>query len=87
MNSAMFHGMSGLDSRETGIPTMYSPDFTDAITEPFGAGVGLTVDTGRAIGKMVTGEFGKGLADLPKPYQYVPFMREQVREMNRYLRN
>ena len=51
MQSAMFHGMTGLKSEDTGIPTMYNPDFVDAVTEPFGAGVGLTVDTGRALEK------------------------------------
>ncbi len=87
MQSAMFHGMTGLKSKDTGIPTMYNPDFVDAVTEPFGAGVGLTVDTGRAIGKMVGGEVSSGLADLPKPFQYLPIFREYVRDMNRYLRN
>ena len=87
MQSAMFHGMTGLKSEDTGIPTMYNPDFVDAVTEPFGAGVGLTVDTGRALGEMVAGDFGKGLADMPKPFQYLPIFRDYVRDMNRHLRN
>ncbi len=87
MQSAMFHGMTGLKSKDTGIPTMYNPDFVDAVTEPFGAGVGLSVDTGRAIGKMVGGDVSNGLADMPKPFQYLPIFRGYVREMNRYLRN
>ena len=66
---------------------MYNPDTYDAFMEPFGAGFGLLGDYGRGLTTMATDSIPKGLAQIPFPLQYNMFIRDEVREMRRMLRN
>ena len=66
---------------------MYNPDTFDAVMEPFGAGYGLLGDYGRGITTMATESFKHGLAQIPYPLQYNMFIRDEVREFRRMLRN
>ena len=66
---------------------MYNPDTYDAFMEPFGAGFGLVGDYGRGFYTMATDSIPAGLAKIPYPLQYNMFIRDEVREMRRMLRN
>ena len=66
---------------------MYNPDTYDAFMEPFGAGFGLAGDYGRGLYTMATDSIPAGLAKIPYPLQYNMFIRDEVREMRRMLRN
>ena len=66
---------------------MYNPDTFDAFMEPFGAGIGLAGDYGRGFYTMFTDSVPHGLAQIPYPLQYNMFIRDEVREMRRMLRN
>jgi hypothetical protein len=87
MASAMYHGFTGAERDKAIIKPLYNPDTFDSFMEPFGAGAGLVGDIGRGAYTMATDSVPHGLAKMPMPLQYIPFWREDVRQMKMWLRN
>tara|TARA_R110000787_G_scaffold17974_3_gene55507 strand:- start:210 stop:4271 length:4062 start_codon:yes stop_codon:yes gene_type:complete len=85
MNLHMYKGFGGKDMENS--LALYDPDIYDAIMEPFGAGYGYVGDVGRSLVTMATDSIPHGLAQLPYPLQFNMFLRDDIREMRRFLRN
>ena len=87
MASAMYHGFSGADREKSFVKPLYQPDFFDSAMEPFGASIGMVGDISKGTYTMATDSVAHGIAEMPLPLQYIPFWREDVRQMKMKLRN
>ena len=87
MATAMYHGFTGAERDKSIVKPLYNPSTFDSIMEPFGASIGMVGDISRGTYTMATDSVPHGLAKMPLPLQYIPFWREDVRQMKMWLRN